>query len=67
MGHVSLSGPEGVLARLGPVPAGRKILVHLNNTNPVLLADSPERASVERAGFEVAHDGLAIDLEGGEP
>jgi len=67
MGHVSLSGPEGVLARLGPVPAGRKILVHVNNTNPVLLADSPERAAVERAGFEVAHDGLAIDLEGGEP
>jgi pyrroloquinoline quinone biosynthesis protein B len=67
MGHVSLCGPEGVLARLGPVPAGRKILVHMNNTNPVLLADSPERAAVERAGFEVARDGLAIDLEGGEP
>lgn len=67
MGHVSISGEEGVLARLGPVPASRKILVHLNNTNPVLLADSPERARVERAGFEVASDGLMIDLEGGEP
>jgi pyrroloquinoline quinone biosynthesis protein B len=67
MGHVSIFGPEGVLARLGPVPAGRKILVHVNNTNPVLLADTPERAAVERAGFEVATDGLAIELEGGEP
>lgn len=67
MGHVSISGEAGVLARLGPVPAGRKILVHINNTNPVLLADSPERAAVERAGFEVATDGLAIDLSGGTP
>ncbi len=67
MGHVSISGPEGVLARLGPVPAGRKILVHVNNTNPVLLADSPERAEVERAGFLVARDGLVIDLEESNP
>ncbi len=67
MGHVSISGEAGVLARLGAVPAGRKILVHVNNTNPVLLADSPERAAVERAGFEVATDGLAIDLPGGTP
>ncbi|MCX7631036.1 MAG: pyrroloquinoline quinone biosynthesis protein PqqB [Geminicoccaceae bacterium] len=67
MGHVSISGEEGVLARLGPVPARRKILVHLNNTNPVLLADSPERALVERAGFEVGHDGLVIDLPGETP
>lgn len=67
MGHVSLSGEQGVLARLAPVPAGRKILVHINNTNPVLLADSPERTEVERAGFEVGFDGLRIDLEGEMP
>ncbi|MCS6779547.1 MAG: pyrroloquinoline quinone biosynthesis protein PqqB [Geminicoccaceae bacterium] len=67
MGHVAVDGPEGVLARLGPVPAGRKILVHINNTNPVLLADAPERTLVERAGFEVATDGLAIDLRGDQP
>lgn len=67
MGHVAISGEEGVLARLGPVRAGRKILVHVNNTNPVLLADSPERAAVERAGFEVAFDGLVIDLPGETP
>jgi len=67
MGHVSIAGPEGVLARLGPVSARRKILVHVNNSNPVLLADSPERAEVERAGFEVAFDGMRIDLEEGVP
>lgn len=62
MGHVSLDGPDGVIARLRSVPAGRKVLVHINNTNPVLLADSLERAAVERAGFEVARDGLDIAL-----
>ncbi len=60
MGHVSLSGPEGVLARLADLPIGRRVLIHINNTNPVLLADSPERREVEAAGFEVAHDGMEI-------
>jgi pyrroloquinoline quinone biosynthesis protein B len=46
-------------ARLG---VRRRILIHLNNTNPVLLADSAERAAVAAAGWEVAEDGMEITL-----
>ena len=52
MGHVSVSGPEGALARLAALPA-RKVFFHINNSNPMLLDDSPERAVVDDAGFEV--------------
>jgi pyrroloquinoline quinone biosynthesis protein B len=61
MGHVPVSGPEGTLARLGDLPA-RRILLHINNTNPILVADSPERRQVEAAGFEVAYDGMEVRL-----
>lgn len=61
MGHMSLDGPAGTLAALDGV-AARRILIHLNNTNPVLLADSPERAMVEAAGWEVAWDGMEVVL-----
>jgi pyrroloquinoline quinone biosynthesis protein B len=60
MGHMSISGPAGVIAAFGPLGVRRKILIHLNNTNPVLLADSSERAEVEQAGWEVAEDGMEI-------
>jgi pyrroloquinoline quinone biosynthesis protein B len=62
MGHVPLSGPDGTLEALGRLERPRKILVHINNTNPVLLEGSPEREAVERAGVEVAHDGLEVEL-----
>ncbi|MGI9420386.1 MAG: pyrroloquinoline quinone biosynthesis protein PqqB [Geminicoccaceae bacterium] len=62
MGHMNLSGEDGSMAALGPLEIGRKIYLHINNTNPILLADSPERAEVEAAGFEVAHDGMRIAL-----
>jgi pyrroloquinoline quinone biosynthesis protein B len=62
MGHMSLSGEEGTLAAFAELGVRRKILVHLNNTNPVLLADSPERARVEAAGWQVGFDGMEIDL-----
>jgi pyrroloquinoline quinone biosynthesis protein B len=61
MGHTPLSGPDGTLARLADLP-GRRILLHINNTNPILLSDSPERRTVEAAGFEVAYDGMEIQL-----
>jgi len=61
MGHVSVAGPEGALARLATHP-GRRIFIHINNSNPMLLDDSPERAMVTEAGFEVAYDGMRIDL-----
>jgi pyrroloquinoline quinone biosynthesis protein B len=40
----------------------RKIYIHINNTNPILLDDSPERAAVARSGWEVAHDGMEVSL-----
>jgi pyrroloquinoline quinone biosynthesis protein B len=62
MGHVPLSGPGGTLELLAPLDRPRKALVHINNTNPILLEDSPEREAVLRAGVEVAYDGLEIEL-----
>jgi pyrroloquinoline quinone biosynthesis protein B len=62
MGHVPLSGPGGTLEALARLERPRKALVHINNTNPVLLDDSPERKAVLRAGVEVAYDGLEIAL-----
>ncbi len=62
MGHVSMSGPDGAIARLRGVPVGRRIFIHVNNTNPALLADSAERAELERAGWEVAYDGMELSL-----
>lgn len=62
MGHMSLSGPEGTLATFADSPVARKVFIHINNTNPILLADSAERAAVEAAGWEVAYDGMEITL-----
>jgi pyrroloquinoline quinone biosynthesis protein B len=62
MGHVSISGEGGSLERLKPLGIGRKIFIHINNTNPILLSDSAERREVEREGFEVAFDGMEIRL-----
>jgi pyrroloquinoline quinone biosynthesis protein B len=62
MGHVPLAGPGGTLEVLAGLERPRKVLVHINNTNPILLEDSPEREEVVRAGVEVAYDGLEVDL-----
>jgi pyrroloquinoline quinone biosynthesis protein B len=62
MGHMSISGPEGSIAAFERVSLGRKIFIHINNTNPTLLADSAERGEVEAAGWEVAYDGMEITL-----
>ena len=60
MGHLSLDGPGGTLERLATLPVDRRVLVHINNSNPILLEDSPERAVVEKAGVEIGTDGLEI-------
>lgn len=60
MGHVSLDGPGGTLERLATLPVPRRVLVHINNSNPVLLEDSPERAVVEKTGVEIGTDGWEI-------
>jgi pyrroloquinoline quinone biosynthesis protein B len=62
MAHWPLGGPEGSLRWLAQLPCGRKILTHINNTNPILRADSFERAELTAAGVEVAHDGLEVEL-----
>jgi pyrroloquinoline quinone biosynthesis protein B len=62
MGHVALSGPGGTLELLAGLERPRKLLVHINNTNRILLEDSAEREEVIRAGVEIAHDGLEVEL-----
>jgi pyrroloquinoline quinone biosynthesis protein B len=62
MGHLPLSGPDGLLAQHPQDARGRKILVHINNTNPILDESSDEHRSVLEAGFEIAYDGLTIEL-----
>ena len=62
MGHTPVAGPDGSLAVLAELKRPRKVLVHINNTNPILLEDSPEREEVVRAGVEVAYDGLEAEL-----
>jgi pyrroloquinoline quinone biosynthesis protein B len=62
MGHVPLSGPGGTLEALARLERPRVVLVHINNTNPVLLERSAEREAVLRAGVEVAEDGLEIEV-----
>jgi pyrroloquinoline quinone biosynthesis protein B len=61
MGHVPVSGPGGTLERLRDLP-GRRILLHINNSNPILLRGSAERRQVEAAGFEIAYDGMEVQL-----
>jgi pyrroloquinoline quinone biosynthesis protein B len=62
MAHWPLGGPDGSLRWLAQLPCRRKILTHINNTNPILRAGSPERDEVTAAGVEVAHDGLEVAL-----
>ena len=61
MGHMPIDGEAGSLAALEGL-AGRRIYVHINNTNPILVEGSPERVQVERSGWEVAEDGMEIAL-----
>ncbi len=62
MGHLPQSGPGGMIEVLDGLPAARKILIHINNTNPILDQDSPERAMLDEHGIEVAFDGMSIEL-----
>jgi pyrroloquinoline quinone biosynthesis protein B len=61
MGHVAMSGPEGSLARLASLSALR-FYTHINNTNPVLLPDSPEHREVRASGWQLAFDGMELNL-----
>ena len=61
MAHWPLGGADGSLPFLSRLP-GRRVLIHVNNTNPILRAGSAERRAVEAAGVEIAADGLEIAL-----
>jgi pyrroloquinoline quinone biosynthesis protein B len=62
MGHLPIGGPGGSLEQLAQLDVERTVYVHLNNTNPVLVEDAPERRLVEQHGMEVAVDGLELQL-----
>jgi len=62
MGHLQMSGPEGSVASLADLAIGQKVFVHINNTNPALIEDSPERRELEAAGWTIAHDGMVFSL-----
>jgi pyrroloquinoline quinone biosynthesis protein B len=61
MGHMPIDGERGSLHALDTLPA-RRIFIHINNTNPILVDGSVERSKVESAGWQVAEDGLEIVL-----
>jgi len=62
MGHMSVAGPDGVIAAFERLGVRRKVLIHLNNTNPLLVDGSPECAEAGRAGWEVAYDGMEMTV-----
>lgn len=62
MGHLPQSGAGGMIELMDRMPASRKILIHINNSNPILRDDGPERALLRRHGIEVAFDGMEIPL-----
>jgi len=62
MAHLPLNGPRGSLEILRKLPIARKIYLHINNTNPILNASSPEYKKVKEAGVEVGMDGMEFEL-----
>ena len=62
MGHISMSGAEGAITAFADLGVARRIFIHINNSNPVLLEDSAERRAAEAAGWEIAYDGMEVRL-----
>ena len=62
MGHLDQSGKGGIIEILSGLSRPRKILIHINNTNPILVEDSRERLALNAAGIEVSHDGMEIEI-----
>jgi len=62
MGHIAMSGDSGAIAALAGLDIGRKLFLHINNSNPALLHYSAEREIVERAGWQIPADGTEITL-----
>ena|ERR1017187_128644 len=62
MGHLPLSGPDGLLEQMQDAKTTRRVLIHLNNTNPVLDEESAAHRAVRAAGWEVSYDGMELEL-----
>ena len=62
MGHISMSGSDGAIESLAGLDIGRKLFLHINNSNPALLHGSDERNSLEQAGWQIPADGTEITL-----
>jgi pyrroloquinoline quinone biosynthesis protein B len=62
MGHISMSGENGAIAALADLGIDRKVFLHINNSNPVLLHDSKERIIAQDAGWQIPADGTEITL-----
>ncbi|MGY3443787.1 MULTISPECIES: pyrroloquinoline quinone biosynthesis protein PqqB [unclassified Bradyrhizobium] len=62
MGHIAMSGDQGAISSLAGLDIGRKVFLHINNSNPVLLGTSAERKAAEQAGWQIPSDGTEIVL-----
>jgi pyrroloquinoline quinone biosynthesis protein B len=62
MGHMNMSGSAGSIEQIAPLNVGRKIFIHINNSNPALREGSPERVAVEAAGWEISYDGMVVKV-----
>jgi pyrroloquinoline quinone biosynthesis protein B len=62
IGHIPLTAPNGLLAQRDIAEQGRRVLIHINNTNPILDEESPEHREVRDAGWEIAYDGMSFDM-----
>lgn len=62
MGHIAMDGDAGAIASLADANIARKVFLHINNSNPALRSGSPERTTVERAGWRIATDGMEFTL-----
>ncbi len=62
MGHMSMAGQGGSIAALAGLDIGRKVFIHINNTNPVLIEGTPEHEQVHAEGWELAYDGMELTL-----
>jgi pyrroloquinoline quinone biosynthesis protein B len=62
IGHLPLSGADGLLQQFSGTGRGRRVLIHINNTNPILDEESAEYRQVREMGWEIAHDGMEFAL-----
>ena len=62
IGHLPISGPGGLIEQYPKHAKGRKVLIHINNTNPILDENSVEHRAALDAGFEIAYDGMEFSL-----